>query len=197
MTISIRRLAATAAAVALLGMIAFGLAQAAGPRTTPAGAPFGAPRAAAPALATDATTTATGAELSLAGDLDAILAADQAAPVSTVAGARGPAAGPLRRLAAARQLVHATVVLDLPKTGLTTVQIDHGTISAVGATSLTIAETGGGKPSVTLESETRVRRNGAKAAIADLKVGDEVFVLSKVETGGTVAYLVVVPKSKS
>ena len=197
MTISIRRTAATAAAVALLGMVAFGLAQAAGPAATPAGAPLGAPLAAAPAVPADgsAPPAASGSDVSLAGDIDAILAADQAAPTSTVAGARGLAAGPLRRLAAARRLVHATVVLDLPKTGLTTVQIDHGTIFAVGATSLTIAETGGGKPSVTLESETRVRRNGAKAVIADLKVGDEVFVLSKVETDGTVAYLVVVPKS--
>ena len=82
-----------------------------------------------------------------------------------------------------------------PRANDATIQVDHGTISAIGATSLTIAETGGGKPSVTLESATRVRRNGAKAAIADLKVGDEVFVLSKVESDGTVAYLVVVPKS--
>jgi hypothetical protein len=193
MTFSIRRVAATAAAVALLGMAAFGLAQAAGPAATPAGGSLAAPGAAAPAVTTD--TSAAGADLALAADIDAILAADQAAPAPTVTGTRGLAAGPLRRLAAARRVVHATVVLDLPKTGLTTIQIDHGTISAVGATSLTIAETGGGKPSVTLESETRVRRNGAKAAIADLKVGDEVFVLSKVEADGTVAYLVVVPKS--
>ena len=121
MTISIRRVATTATAVALLGMVAFGLAQAATPAGTQVGAPLGALQAAAPAVTTDATTSAGGADLSLAGDIDAILAADRAAPASTVAGARGLAAGPLRRLAAARRLVHATVVLDLPKTGLTTV----------------------------------------------------------------------------
>ena len=41
-------------------------------------------------------------------------------------------------------------------------------------------------------------RNGldvaAKAAVADLKTADEVFVMSKVEAGGTTAYLVVVPR---
>ena len=47
---------------------------------------------------------------------------------------------------------------------------------------------------VTLSDETRVRRNGERAAIADLKTGDEVFVMSKVESGGTTAYLVLVPK---
>jgi hypothetical protein len=38
-----------------------------------------------------------------------------------------------------------------------------------------------------------VRKHAAKAAIGDLKVGDEVFVMSKVQAGGTDAYLVVVP----
>jgi hypothetical protein len=191
MTISIRRAAATAVAATLLGITAIGLAQAAGPAGAPASAPIDAVQAAGPATTTAAA--AGGADLTLAGDIDTILAADQAAPAAAAVGGRGPAAGPLRRLAAARRVVHATVVLDL-KTGLTTIQVDHGTISSVGATSLTVAETGGGKPGVTLGSDTRVRRNGAKAAIGDLKVGDEVFVLSKVEADGTVAYLVVVPK---
>jgi hypothetical protein len=46
---------------------------------------------------------------------------------------------------------------------------------------------------VVLGDETRVRKHAAKAAIGDLKVGDEVFVMSKVQAGGTDAYLVVVP----
>ena len=84
--------------------------------------------------------------------------------------------------------------MDLPNHGgLTTIQLDHGTISAVSATSLTVKEAGDATASVTLGDQTRVRRNAAKAAVADLKVGDEVFVMSKVEAGGTVAYLVVVP----
>ena len=182
MTISLRRTVLTVVAVALLGLAAIGLVQAASPNRAPGSAPL--VQAASPSGSVDQ---------SLAGDIDAILAADQVSPGP--AAARDKAlAGPLRRLAAARRLVHATVVLDLPKTGLTTVQVDHGTISKAGATSLTIAEAGGGSATVSLESETRVRRNGDKAAIADLKVGDEVFTLSKVESGGTVAYLVVVPK---
>jgi hypothetical protein len=47
---------------------------------------------------------------------------------------------------------------------------------------------------VALGSESHVRRNGEKVTIADLKKADEVFVLSKVEAGGTTAYLVVVPR---
>jgi len=182
MTISLRRTVVTVAAIALLGLAAIGLAQAASPN-----------RSSGPAPLAQAPSPSGSVDQSLAGDIDAILAADQVSPVP--AAARDKAlAGPLRRLAAARRLVHATVVLDLPKIGLTTIQVDHGTIAATGATSLTIAEAGGGSATVTLESETRVRRNGDKAAIADLKVGDEVFTLSKVESGGTVAYLVVVPK---
>ena len=46
-----------------------------------------------------------------------------------------------------------------------------------------------------LSGERRVRRDGAKAAIADLKTGDAVRVMSKVEASGTTAYLVVVPKN--
>jgi hypothetical protein len=193
MTISIRRALLTAAGVALLGLAAIGLVQAAastgGPAAQPlAAAPLAAvpvaatPAAAAPVAATD------GADAGLASELDAILAADQ-----TAAG-RDKVGPGLRRLRLGQHLVHATVVLDLPNKGLTTIQVDHGTISSVSATSLTIAEAGSTSVTVTVGDETRVRRNGAKAKVADLKTGDAVFVMSKVDTGGTVAYLVIVPK---
>ncbi|MEA2549326.1 MAG: hypothetical protein QOE42_1924, partial [Chloroflexota bacterium] len=94
-----------------------------------------------------------------------------------------------------RHLVHGTVVVDLDKVGLTTIQLDHGTITAVSASSLTISETGGGTVTTALGSDTRVRRDGAKAAVTDLKAADEIFVMSKVEPGGSTAYLVVVPKA--
>lgn len=122
--------------------------------------------------------------------IDAVLAAEQVASDAT--GRLG--AERLRRLAAWKHLVHGTVVVDLPKAGLTTIQLDHGTISAVSATSLTIAEAGGSSATVSLSDESRVRRDGAKAALADLKTGDVVVVMSKVESGGTTAYLVVVPR---
>jgi len=192
MTISIRRTAMTVGLLLLVGLLAVGLVQAA----SSSGGFLPAPAAGANAstAAAAGANAQTADDASIANELDAILAADQASPAPQAARIR-LAAGPLRRLAAARRLVHATVVLDLPKGGLTTIQIDHGTIASVGTTSLTIAETGGGSPTVTLGTETRVRRNGAKAAIGDLKTGDEVFVMSKVGSGGTVAYLVVVPKS--
>jgi hypothetical protein len=194
MTISIRRTALTVAAITLLGLAAIGLVQAAswagggGAQPLPAAAPPAvAPLAAAPAPATADDGV-------LAGELDAILAADQTTAGAATALRDNALATGLRRLKLGRHLVHATVVLDLPQKGLTTIQVDHGTISTVGATSLTIAETGGTSPTVTLGGETRVRRHGAKAAVGDLKKGDEVFVMSKVESGVTTAYLVIVPK---
>jgi hypothetical protein len=186
MTPMFRRTVVTTAAFLLIGLAAVGLVEAgvAIGSTGQAPAPIGGSGAAG--------------DPALAADIDALLAADQtsgptAAPPSK---ARiNAAVGGLRRLAAARRLVHATVVVDLPNRGLTTVQLDHGTITAVTATSLTVKEAGDTTASVTLGDETRVRKNAAKAAIADLKIGDEVFVMSKVETDGTVAYLVVVPGS--
>ena len=195
MTISIRRTLATAGAVLLLGLAAIGLAQAA---SSAGGAPTAtlahAPVAAAPAT-TPTIAAADAADVALAFQLDAILAADQTTAGRPAAGRDDSGAPGLRRLRLGQHLVHATIVLDLPEKGLTTIQVDHGTISTVGATSLTIAEAGNTSATVTLGDETRVRRNGEKAKVADLKTGDEVFVMSKVESGGTVAYLVVVPRN--
>lgn len=122
---------------------------------------------------------------------DALLAAD----TSSAPAPDRLAAGQLRRLAAWRRLVHATATLDLPALGgLTTVQLDHGTIAAVSGTQLTIGEAGGGSVTVSLGPKTAVRRHGAKAAAGDLRTGDEVFAMSRVEADGGEAYLVVVPK---
>jgi hypothetical protein len=129
----------------------------------------------------------------LAGAANELLAADttSASPTSD-----RPTTRQIRRLAAWQRLVHATATLDLPAAGgLTTVQLDHGTIAAVSSTSLTISEAGGGSVTVALGDATRVRRGGAKAAIGDLAKGDEVFTMSRVESDGTEAYLVVVPRA--
>ncbi len=187
MTLIVRRTLVIAAVAVLVAVAAIGIVRAtgsAGPaQTLPPAALAAVPVADAPAI-----------DHGVAAELDAILAADQtSAPPKAGTGAIGR--GQLRRLAAWRHLVHATVVVDLEKGGLTTVQLDHGTISSVGSTTVTISETGGGSVTVALGDETRVRRDGAKAAIADLKAADEVFVLSKVEAGGTTAYLVVVPRT--
>jgi hypothetical protein len=194
MTISIRRTVLTAGAIALLGLAAIGLVQAASSTGTAPTTPLAnAPLAAAPITATSAALSAR-ADAVIASELDAILAADQTTAAQPAAAGREKAGPGLRRLRLGRHLVHATIVLDLPEKGLTTIQVDHGTISTVGATSIAIAETGGTSVTVSVSDETRVRRNGAKAKVTDLKNGDEVFVMSKVESGGTLAYLVVVPK---
>lgn len=184
MTSTFRRIAVTTAAILLLGLAAVGLVE--------AGIAIGAGAGRAePALG---AATAGSSDPAFAGEIDALLAADQsAAPNPAAAGRARIAVAGLRRLAAARHLVHATVVVDLPRLGgLTTIQLDHGTISAVSPTSLTIKEAGDTSATVVLD-ETRVRKHAVKAGIGDLKVGDEVFVMSKVEAGGTDAYLVVVP----
>lgn len=167
-----RRVTILAGSALLVALAGIGIAQAQ-PSGSAATSPTGA-TASDPDLAT----------------IDAVLAAEQVASDAT--GRLG--AERLRRLAAWKHLVHGTVVVDLPKAGLTTIQLDHGTISAVSATSLTIAEAGGSSATVSLSDESRVRRDGAKAALADLKTGDVVVVMSKVESGGTTAYLVVVPR---
>jgi Domain of unknown function (DUF5666) len=155
--------------------------------------------AAAPAGASGGATADAGAAAAdvadpvLATEFDALLAADQTAAPTIASGQPVRGVG-LRRLAVLRHLVHGTVVVDLPRLGgLTTVQLDHGTVSAVSATSLTVAEQGSSSATVTVGGDTRVRKDGKRAAVGDLATGDEVFVLSKVDADGTVAYLVVVP----
>ncbi len=190
----VRRTSLTVVAAVVVLLAAFALVETGIAIGAGASHPAVAPAAAAPAVATD--------DAALAADLDTLLTADQTAAPDPAA-STGPnpakarinaAVAGLRRLAAARKLVHATVVADLPQLGgLTTIQIDHGTIASVSATSLSVSETGGTTATVQLGDETRVRRNAAKAAVGDLKTGDEVFVMSRVESSGTVAYLVVVP----
>ena len=99
------------------------------------------------------------------------------------------------RLRARGRIVHGTVTIDSPKDGLITVQVDGGTIAAVDAHSITIAEKGGGSVTVAIDSDTRVRRDRKRATTADLKVGDTVRVVSRVANGGaaTAKAIVVAP----
>jgi stage V sporulation protein SpoVS len=189
MAAPLRRSAITIVAVLVLSVLAVGLVEAGvaiGTNATRTSAPLGA-----------AAVATSDAPDPVADEIDTLLAADQTATATPAAAGRvNQAVTGLRRLAAARKLVHATVVVDLPKLGgLTTIQLDHGTITAVSATSLTVSETGGTTATIKLGDETRVRKHGAKGAVADLKTGDEVFVMSKVEGGAAEAYLVVVPKA--
>jgi hypothetical protein len=99
------------------------------------------------------------------------------------------------RLRGRGRIVHGTVTIDSPKDGLITVQIDGGTIAAVDAHSITIAEKVGGSVMVAIDSDTRIRRDRKRATTADLKVGDTVRVVSRVANGGaaTAKAIVVAP----
>jgi hypothetical protein len=99
------------------------------------------------------------------------------------------------RLRGRGAIVHGTVTIDSPKDGLIIVQVDGGTIAAVDADSLMIAEKGGASVTVAIDTETRVRRDRKRATVADLKVGDTIRVVSRVAAGGgaTAKAIVVTP----
>ena len=193
MILILRRVLFGALAAGVVATAAVAVARTATPAAPPlAAAESSSGTAAIPPGATPAGATAT--DDALAAELDAVLAADQASPsAGPAASERVGVRGQLRRFAAWQKLVHATVVVDLPNRGLTTVQLDHGTIGAASSTSLTIKEVDG-PVTVAVGAETRVRRSGSKAAVADLRTGDEVFTMSLVESGTATASLVVVPK---
>jgi hypothetical protein len=92
-----------------------------------------------------------------------------------------------------KHIVHGTLTV-LDRAGkLVTLQLDHGTVSAVGNGSITIAEAGGTSVTVATTAETRVRKGNKPARLADLKVGDEAVVKSTVVGGSAAAKRVVVP----
>jgi hypothetical protein len=182
MTIPRWRLALVAGALVVLGAVGGGLIGAAATQ----------PAAAADADADAMAATASG---------DALLL-DSLAPIndSTSSGVAVPAQLPaLRDRLAGRvamvrgRLVHGTLTV-LDRDGkLVTYQLDHGTVSAVGGASITIAEAGGSSVTVATTSATRVRKDAKPSTLADLKIGDEVVVRSTVTGGSATANLVVVP----
>ena len=100
------------------------------------------------------------------------------------------------RIRAGRYLVHGIVTIDSPTEGLITIQLDGGSISAVDADSITIAEKGGGSVTVAIGADTRVRIEGKRAKASDLKVGQTVRVVSRVGANGSAtARRIVVPIS--
>jgi hypothetical protein len=183
MTIPRWRLALTVGALVVLGVAGGSLVQAA---AAPSAASTGA------AAANSGAAAATDADAAL---LDALAlttdptSGDSAAPAQLLA---------LRdrirdRLANIRgRLVHATLTV-LDRDGkLATYQLDHGTVSAIGGTSITIAEAGGTSVTVATSTETRVRVDAHPATLASLKTGDEVLVRSEVNGGSASATLVLV-----
>jgi hypothetical protein len=91
------------------------------------------------------------------------------------------------RLGLGRRLVHVTATV-LDKDGnLIQLQLDHGKIQAIGDGSLTVSEAGGATVTVSTDTATVVRSGREKGVLADLKVGDEVFVQSRIDGGTTLA----------
>jgi len=116
-----------------------------------------------------------------------------------------PAAGPsadaaqqtpdgVRRLARDRHIVHGVVTVEKKDGTLVTIQLDRGTVASVGGGSLTISEKGGRTETVTTNTDTRVRKDGAKSDLSKLAVGDTVVVTSELSGSTPVAKLIVVPR---
>ena len=217
MTIVSRSLALAGGAALLVGVLGAGIAVRAGAlagsaATSSAAAP-GAAATGAVAPGTASSSAAPGAAAASAATdptadaVDAALAAFDQAGTTGPAGLAAPGATAqpatrlgqrLRQFARWKQLVHATVTVNRPGAGIQAFNLDHGTITALTAGSLTIAEAGGSSVTLTTDTTTRVRKDGKKATLADLRSGNEVVAVSKVGgTATTRALLVVVPPAAS
>lgn len=135
----------------------------------------------------------------------ALVALGVAGAGMVVAAPSVPAAGPsadaaqqapdgMRRLARDRHIVHAVVTVEKKDGTLVTIQLDRGTVASVGGGSLTISEKGGRTETVTTNTDTRVRKDGAKSDLSKLAVGDTVVVTSELSGSTPVAKLIVVPR---
>jgi len=198
MTIASRSLALAGGAALLVGVLGAGIAVGAGASAGSAATiSTAAPGAAAASAATDPTADA----------VDAALAAFDQAGTTGPAGLAAPGATAqpatrlgqrIRRFARWKQLVHATVTVNRPSAGIQTFNLDHGTITALTAGSMTVAEAGGSSVTLTTDTTTRVRKDGKKATLADLRSGNEIVVVSLVGgTGTSGVVLVVVPPAAS
>jgi hypothetical protein len=159
------RLALTGAALVVLAVAGIGFAAAAGTAGT--------------------QQTATGG---MAPSTDAGSATDTApaaAPQRHPLDGLEEAYGRLGRLGG--RLVHAEATV-LDKDGnLIEIQLDHGTITAIGNGSITISEAGDSTVVVKTDADTKVRIGREEGSLDDLAVGDEIFVQSRVDGGNALA----------
>ena len=127
-------------------------------------------------------------------------AAPAAAAASTAPGTTVPGSGLRQQLGLrwgrfladrpfARRLVHATITVTGQGGSLVTFQLDHGTIASIGNGSLTISESGGESVTVSTDANTVVFLGGGagKGSIGDMKVGDQIFVQSRLDGGTALA----------
>ena len=91
-----------------------------------------------------------------------------------------------------RHLVHVEATITDRDGNLITVWLDHGTVQSVAGGSVTIAETGGSTKAIQTDAETNVRVARQDGTLADLKIGAEVFVQSRVVDGAPVAKRIIV-----
>jgi hypothetical protein len=95
-----------------------------------------------------------------------------------------------------QRLVHLEGTLDLPGLGIVQVALDHGTISDIGTGTISILEKDGKTVTLKTSDETKVRVARQPAKLSDLKVGDEVIVMSRLEDGSYEAYRIHVPPAQ-
>jgi hypothetical protein len=120
---------------------------------------------------------------------------------STAPDARGGKAVPgvraQRLLKLGKRLVHAEVTVTDKDGNLATLQLDHGTVTAVGGGLLTISEAGGGSETVSTNEATTVRLGRAKGSLGDVKVGAQVFVQSRIDGSTVIAKRILVVPAPS
>jgi hypothetical protein len=102
-------------------------------------------------------------------------------------GLRGLCKGRGLRLGLGGRIVHVTATVQDKDGKLIQLQLDHGTVQAIGGGSITVAEAGGTNVTVTTDASTIVRTGRTKGSLGDLKVGDNVFVQSRVDGATTLA----------
>jgi len=98
------------------------------------------------------------------------------------------------RLGRLRQhLIHGTFTVLNRDGEAIAIQLDHGTVAAIGDGAITISEAGGTSVTVNTTPDTKVRKGGGPSSLAALEVGDEVVVHSIVEDGSATARFIIVP----
>ncbi|HEV2005452.1 MAG TPA: DUF5666 domain-containing protein, partial [Candidatus Limnocylindrales bacterium] len=85
------------------------------------------------------------------------------------------------------RIVHVTATVQDKDGKLIQLQVDHGTVQAIGGGSITVAEAGGTNVTVSTDASTLVRTGRTAGSLSDLKVGDQVFVQSRIDGGATLA----------
>lgn len=91
------------------------------------------------------------------------------------------------RLSVGRRVVHVVGTFQDKDGTLVTLEIDHGTIQSIGSGTVTVAEAGGSTVTVSTDGSTIVWIGKTKGTLSDLKVGDTVFVQSRIDGGTTLA----------